>query len=188
MKRSTFIREAMPAAAVATMVGGSLLHSARAEVKSKTGADSDVEKNEHPMKEEIIEAREALKAHDEAFNNHDLEGVLATFADKEGVILMGTGPGEYWVGKQEIAEAYKQMFKGFDKGSQKFDYKFRYGGISSEMAYLTTAGLVTLTDQGEEHEFVLNTSLVAEKIDGAWKLVSLHYSNLTGDNIQTAEN
>jgi len=178
----------MPAAAVATLVGGSLIGSAQASEEGKTGADSDVKKKEHPMKEEIQAARETLKQHDAAFSNHNLEALMDTFADKKNVVMMGTGPGEYWVGKEEIAAAYEQMFKSFDKGSQSFDYKFRYGGISDDMAYLTTAGLVTLTDKGEKHEFVLNVSLVAEKIEGAWKIVSLHFSNLTGENVETVEN
>ena len=174
MNRSQFLREAMPAAAVATMLGATAISASAAESDEYT-------KKERPQREEIPEIRALLKAHDTAFTNHDLEGVLATYADSDAVVLMGTGSGELWHGKEEIKGAYTEMFKGFDKGEQNFDYKFRTGGIHDASAWLTTAGVVKLKHEGKEHEFVLNLSLVLEKKGDAWKIISLHYSNLPGN-------
>jgi len=184
MKRSTFIREAMPAAAVATMVGGGLLHSAKAESRKEPTNESAPNSNK---KKDLEAARETLQTHDDAFNQQNLDALMKTFADSDDVILMGTGPGEHWVGPEAIRGAYAEMFKDFDKGTQTIEYKLRRGGISDDMAYLTTAMLVKSKKDGEPHEYVLNVSLVAEKIDGHWKIVSLHYSNLTGDEITTRE-
>ncbi len=181
MKRSTFIREALPAAAIATFVGAGLAGTADAQDKPTT--ENPPADNEADM----AEARALLKSLDAAYNNHDLEGVKACFGDVPRVILMGTGSGEYWIGKEAIGEAYTEMFKDFDKGSEKFDYKLRRGSLSSDMGYLTTAGLVTSSKDGKPHEYVLNVSLVVQKLDGAWKIVSLHYSNLTGDEITVRE-
>jgi len=171
MNRSQFLREAMPAVAVATMLGATAM-SASAEQSDA------MSKTERPQNKEIPEIRALLNAHDTAFTNHDLEGVLATYADGDAIVLMGTGPGELWSGKEEIKGAYAEMFKGFDKGQQNFEYKFRTGGIHDPSAWLTTAGVVKLKHEGKDHEFVLNLSLVLEKKGDAWKIVSLHYSNL----------
>ena len=77
---------------------------------------------EHPEVESI---RALLRAHDEAFTNQDLKGVMACFAPKAAI--MGTGPGEVWSGPEEIKVAYEHFFEGFDKGEQKFEYQFKIG-------------------------------------------------------------
>src|SRR5580700_7104912 len=64
-----------------------------------------------------------LDAYDEAFANHDLDGIIACLSEKAAI--MGTGPGEIWSGPDEIKVAYEHFFEGFDKGEQKFEYQFR---------------------------------------------------------------
>src|ERR1700722_21032866 len=86
------------------------------------------EASENPEVEPI---RALLKAHDEAFTNHNLEGVMACLTEKAAI--MGTGPGEIWSGPDEIKVAYEHFFEGFDKGEQKFEYQFRIGGLTPEM-------------------------------------------------------
>src|SRR6478752_1055577 len=81
------------------------------------------EKGDNPQLDAI---RALLKAHDDAMTNHDLKGVMATLADKASI--MGSGPGEMWVGPEEIKDAYEHFFQGFDKGQQDFEYKFKHGG------------------------------------------------------------
>ena len=57
---------------------------------------------------EVARIRALLKAHDEAMTNHDLKGVMACLAERAAI--MGTGPGEVWVGPGEIKTAYKHFF------------------------------------------------------------------------------
>src|SRR3984893_5678889 len=106
---------------------------------------------------EVEPIRALLKAHDEAFTNHNLEGVMACLTEKAAI--MGTGPGEIWSGPDEIKVAYEHFFQGFDKGEQKFDYQFRMGGLTSEMGWLMTAGNVNAKKDGKEFAFPLNLSL-----------------------------
>jgi hypothetical protein len=89
---------------------------------------------------DLDQIRALLRAHDEAFTNHDLKGVIACFTEKAAI--MGSGPGEVWSGPDEIKVAYEHFFEGFDKGEQKFEYQFRIGGVTSEMGWLMTAGNV----------------------------------------------
>lgn len=123
------------------------------------------------------EVRALLQAHDKALTAHDLDGLLKTFSPKAAVV--GTGPGELWVGPDEISFAYKHFFEGFDAGKQSFQYLWWQGHVSGDTAWLTTVGRVSMTRAGQAHEFGLNISLVAEKTGGRWSISSLHFSNLT---------
>ncbi len=67
---------------------------------------------------EVEKIRSLLKAHDEAMTNHDIDGVMKCLTEKAAI--MGTGPGEFYVGPEEIKVAYEHFFEGFDKGSPGF--------------------------------------------------------------------
>ena len=59
-------------------------------------AKAEASPAEHPEVEPI---RALLRAHDKAFTNQDLNGVMTRFAAKAAI--MGTGPGEIWSGPDE---------------------------------------------------------------------------------------
>jgi ketosteroid isomerase-like protein len=127
---------------------------------------------------EVARIRALLKAHDEAMTNHDLKGVMACLAERAAI--MGTGPGEVWVGPGEIKTAYKHFFEGFDKGEQKFEYQFEIGGVRSDMGWLMASGNVAGKKDGKEFSFPLNLSLTVGKNGGEWRIVAMHFSTLTG--------
>ena len=134
-------------------------------------------------KSELEQIRALLGAHDEAFTNHDLKGVMACLTEKAAI--MGTGPGEIWSGPGEIKVAYEHFFEGFDKGEQKFEYHFKIGGISAEMGWLMTAGNVSGKKDGKEFTFPVNLSLTVAKKDDKWRIAAMHFSTLTGANAET---
>jgi ketosteroid isomerase-like protein len=127
---------------------------------------------------ELEQIRALLRAHDEAFTNHDLDGVMACLSEKAAI--MGTGPGEVWSGPDEIKVAYQHFFEGFDKGQQHFEYQFRIGKLSSDMGWMMTAGNVTGKKDGKDFAFPLNLSLTVAKEGGKWKIAAMHFSTLTG--------
>src|SRR6516165_2510423 len=106
-----------------------------AAVAMAPSADAQASEGPNPDLDQI---RALLKAHDEAFTNQDLNGVMACFTEKASI--MGTGPGEIWSGKDEIKVAYEHFFEGFDKGQQKFEYQFRTGGVTPEMGWPMASG------------------------------------------------
>src|SRR5262245_18443464 len=63
------------------------------------------------------EIAELLRKHDEALNQHDLDGLMALYSSNPKTVLIGTGPGEKFQGIAEIRNAYTEMFKDFDKGT-----------------------------------------------------------------------
>jgi ketosteroid isomerase-like protein len=128
---------------------------------------------------DLDQIRTLLQAHDEAFTNQNLNGIMACLTEKAAI--MGTGPGEIWSGPDEIKVAYEHFFEGFDKGEQKFEYQFKIGGLTSEMGWLMAAGNVTGKKDGKDFAFPLNLSITVAKKDGKWLIAAMHFSTLTGD-------
>ena len=127
---------------------------------------------------DLDQIRALLQAHDQAFTNHDLDGVMACFTEKAAI--MGSGPGEIWSGPDEIKSAYEHFFEGFDKGEQKFEYQFRIGGVTPEMGWLMASGNVTGKKDGKDFAYPLNISLTVAKKEGKWLIAAMHFSTLTG--------
>jgi uncharacterized protein (TIGR02246 family) len=128
---------------------------------------------------EVTKIRALLKAHDEAMTNHDLSGVMKCLT--ENAAIMGTGPGEFWVGPEEIKTAYEHFFETFDKGAQDFEYQFKIGGVGTDMGWLMASGNVTAKKDGKEFAFPMNISLTVAKKSDEWRIAALHFSTLTGD-------
>ena len=128
---------------------------------------------------EVTKIRALLKAHDEAMTNHDLGGVMKSLT--ENAAIMGTGPGEFWVGPEEIKIAYEHFFETFEKGAQHFEYQFRIGGVGADMGWLMASGTVTAKKDGKEFAFPLNISLTVAKKSEEWRIAAMHFSTLTGD-------
>jgi uncharacterized protein (TIGR02246 family) len=128
---------------------------------------------------EVTKIRALLTAHDKAMTNHDLGGVMKCLT--ENAAIMGTGPGEFWVGPEEIKIAYEHFFETFEKGAQHFEYQFRIGGVGADMGWLMASGNVTAKKDGKEFAFPLNISLTVAKKSEEWRIAAMHFSTLTGD-------
>src|ERR1700730_5562294 len=127
---------------------------------------------------EVEPIRALLKAHDEAFTNHNLDGVMACLTEKPAI--MGTGPGEIWSGPDEIKVAYEHFFQGFDQGQQKYEYQFRIAGVTSDMGWLMTSGNITGKKTEKEFTYPINLSLTVAKNAGKWLIAAMHFSTLIG--------
>jgi ketosteroid isomerase-like protein len=154
-------------------IAGIASFTAAVAVASRADAESSEAANP-----DLAQIRALLRAHDEAFTNHDLNGIMACLTKKAAI--MGSGPGEIWSGPGEIKVAYEHFFEGFDKGQQKFEYQFRIGGVTSEMGWMMTAGNVNGKKDGKEFSFPVNLSLTVAKKEGKWLIAAMHFSTLTG--------
>ena len=155
------------------IIAGVGVAAASVAVAPSAAAESAQEANP-----ELDQVRTLLRAHDDAFTNHDMEGVLACYTEKAAI--MGSGPREIWSGPDEIKAAYQHFFEIFDKGEQKFEYQFRIGKLASDMGWMMTAGNVNGKKEGKEFTFPLNLSLTVEKNEGKWLIAAMHFSTLTG--------
>jgi uncharacterized protein (TIGR02246 family) len=128
--------------------------------------------------------RALIDAHDRAFTNHDLEGVMATMSQKAAI--MGCGPGEIWSGPDEIKAALENLFEGFDIGEQNFEYEFSIGELGSDTGWMMTSGNVSGKKDGKDFTFPVNISFSVKKEEGKWLIAAMHFSTLT-DEVQDEE-
>lgn len=122
-----------------------------------------------------------LQKHDEALNQHDLDGIMSVFAPSAKTVVMGTGPGEKWQGKDEIRSAYTEILKDFDKGTATHNCDWKTGEVAGATAWVAAMCKFSDSKGGQKREYELNVSGVLRKIGGKWYFQSLHYSNLTGN-------
>jgi len=115
-----------------------------------------------------------------ALDAHDIDGVLATYVDSDDVMLMGTGPGEQWVGKAEITDAYKHFMEGFDAHTMEVKCGDGVGTTRGDVAWFT--GVCSFTDKkaDQSRNFVANISAVVVKDGNAWRFHTMHFSQLIG--------
>jgi len=115
-----------------------------------------------------------------AFDAHDLDGVLATFVDTDEIILMGTGPGEHWVGRDEVRDAFSHFIKQFDAHTMDTKCTDGVGSAQGDVAWFTAVCSFTDSKDGTPRSFVANLSAVVVNQDDRWRFHTMHYSQLTG--------
>jgi ketosteroid isomerase-like protein len=134
------------------------------------------------------ELKTVLSQHDEAMNKHDIKALMALYADDPGIVLMGTGPGEFWKGKAAVEETYKQFFQDFKAGTFKHVCPETSGGQDGNVAWLiASCNMQDTMPDGQNREYVLNISGVLKKEKAGWKFQTLHFSNLTGSDMPPPE-
>jgi ketosteroid isomerase-like protein len=128
----------------------------------------------------IDSVRALWEAQHKALDAHDIDGVLATYADSEDIMLMGTGPGEHWVGKAEVKDAYSNFTNGFD--AHTMDVKCGEGAGSRRGDVTWVTGVCSFSDMkaDQSREFVTNVSAVLVKQGDDWRFHTMHFSHLTG--------
>lgn len=130
----------------------------------------------------VVEAiKEMLTAHDNALNDHNVDGVMATFSTDPKVVLLGTGKGERFVGTEAIKNAYTEIVKGYDKGSFVPGCQWKEGGVddSGKMAWFAATCDAKDTVKGAPREYTLNVSASAVKEAAGWRFIMMHMSNVT---------
>ena len=130
--------------------------------------------------ENLVQIAGLLQQHDDALNQHDLDAVMNVFAPSANTVVLGTGPGERWLGKDEIRAAYTEIFKDFDKGTSTRACDWKTGEVVGATAWIASMCKFSDSKGGQKREYELNVSGVLRKISGKWYFQSLHYSNLTG--------
>ena len=125
----------------------------------------------------VTELGSLLKQHDDALAQKNLDALMALYAEGNNTVMMGTGPGERWEGKEAIREAFGQIVKDYDKSAGR-DCYWRNGGVNGDMAWVAAMCKMSDTLKNKKREYELNISAVFEKQNGAWRVRAMHYSNV----------
>jgi len=121
----------------------------------------------------------AWNAHDKALSEHDVDAILATWVDADDSVLLGSGPGERFVGTAEIREAYENIVQDFDPYTMQSVCGWYVIGSEGDIAWALAECDFSDAKDGTERAFPLNISAVLTKQDEAWKFRALHFSTLT---------
>ena len=123
------------------------------------------------------EIRAFLTKHAQAFKARDIDGIMALWAAGPDIVLMGTGPGERYVGRKEVREAHLEFFKMFDAEDNRITWT--KVGSDGNMAWIMAMAQVSSYYKNIRNEFAVNWSAVLKKQDGEWRFVTRHFSILT---------
>jgi ketosteroid isomerase-like protein len=129
--------------------------------------------------EPVADLRGVFAAHEKALDSHDMKGVMALFAPGDKTAVLGTGPGEQWVGSEQIADAYQHFFADFDPGTLQRHCPWVLADVSGDIGWLSATCEYQDSLKDKHRTYALNVSVVLQKLDGVWKLRTMHFSNPT---------
>lgn len=128
------------------------------------------------------DVRALLEQHDKALSAQDLKGIMDTFASAPNIVLMGTGPGEAYVGEEAIGSAYNQFFTRFKANTLHFKYDWISVGSKDNVAWFAVTVTVQAMVDKEKRERAFNISGTLEKMKGEWRFLGMHFSRLGAEN------
>lgn len=128
-----------------------------------------------------------VQEHNKALNAQDLKRIMDTFSSDPNIVLMGTGPGEAYVGDEAIGAAYHQFFSRFEANSLTFNVERIALGVKGNFAWFAVTTNMAGTLKGEKRERVMNLSGALLREKGKWRFVSMHFSRLGAEQQTGAE-
>ena len=128
----------------------------------------------------VEEIRAVLESHDRALGEKNLDALIETFSTAPNTTVLGTGPGERWVGAREIRAAYTEMFKDYDPGTMSVTCDWKTGNSDGATAWLAATCNAKDSLKGHAREYPLNVSAAMVRQDGRWRFTMLHMSNPSG--------
>jgi ketosteroid isomerase-like protein len=128
-----------------------------------------------------------MEQHSQAFNAQDLKGVMTLYASNPNTVLMGTGPGEAYVGDEAIGGAYDQLFTRFEANTVSSKYDWIAVGSKGNFAWfaVTTTMETTVNKEKKERAFNMSGTLLKEK--GKWLILIMHFSRLGAEEQPAVE-
>jgi uncharacterized protein (TIGR02246 family) len=121
------------------------------------------------------EVKAVVEKYLKALEGKDLATIMEVHATGPHTIVMGTGPGERWMGKEEIENAHKRFFENFDK--EEINCSWESISSKGDMAWIMAMCRITDYLKNEKNEYPINWSAVLEKQEGKWLFVNSHFSN-----------
>lgn len=144
------------------------------------GATPSLVRAQGPDPKTVAEIKEVIDRHDKALAEKNMDALMETFAAGPNTVVLGTGPGERWVGAEEIRGAYTEIFKNYDAGTLQITNTWRSGASEGNVAWIAGQAHCVEYLKNEKREYGLNVTATFVKRDAKWQIVSLHMSNPTG--------
>jgi uncharacterized protein (TIGR02246 family) len=133
------------------------------------------------------EVKAVIKQHNHAFDTQDLKGIMSLYSSDPSIVLMGTGPGEAYLGEEGISGAYNQFFNRFKTDTLSFKYDWVAVGSKGNIAWFAVTTTITGVVNNEQKERAFNMSGLLQKEKGKWRIVSMHFSRLGAEEQPAVE-
>ncbi len=144
------------------------------------GATPAMVRAQDPDPKTVAEIKEVVDRHDKALSEKNLDALMETFVAGPHTVVLGTGPGERWVGPDEIRAAYTEIFKNYDAGTLQVTTTWKTGAAEGNVAWIAAQAQCVEYLKNEKREYGLNVTATLVKRGAKWQIVSLHMSNPTG--------
>lgn len=115
-----------------------------------------------------------LEQFKQAYEQRDMEQLLAVFAPDPDTVLMGTGADEKRVGLAEIRAQAERDWSQSDSASWEWGWSSVSGAGSVAWATVDAVGKIAVS--GQEMRLPLRLTVVLEQRDGRWLWVQAHAS------------
>ena len=127
--------------------------------------------------------KKLMESYQAAVEKQDLVAIMKCFADGPDTVVMGTGPGELYVGKESIEKAHRAFFSNYVKETGQDYLDEKRGKRECGLACRHQPNYPNPKER--KNAFDMNWSAFLEKQEDEWKIVAFHFSHLTGPDGQT---
>lgn len=125
-----------------------------------------------------------LEQHNQALSAQDLKGIMETYAADPNIVLMGTGPGEVYVGEEAIGGAYNQFFSRFEAKTLTYSTDVAASAIKGSTAWFAATVRIEGIVNNEKKERLFNMSGTLTNVKGKWRIACLHFSRLGAEQVK----
>jgi ketosteroid isomerase-like protein len=133
------------------------------------------------------EIKSVIEQHNMALNAQNIKGIMSIYSSDPSTVLMGTGPGEAYVGEDGLSGAYNQIFNRFKADTLSFKYDWVATGSKGDIAWFAVTTTMLGAVNNEQKERTFNMSGLLQKEKGKWRIVSMHFSRLGAEEQQAVE-
>jgi ketosteroid isomerase-like protein len=135
----------------------------------------------------MAEVKTVIEQHNQALNAQDFKDLMTMYSSDPRAVLMGTGPGEAYVGEEGISGAFNQIFNRFKADSLSFKYDWVAAGSKGKTAWFAVTTTITGMVNNEQKERAFNMSGLLQREQGKWRIVSMHFSRLGAEEQPAVE-
>lgn len=126
----------------------------------------------------MTEIQAVIEQHNKALNAQDIKGLMTSYSSDPNNILIGTGPGESYLGDEAIGGAYNQIFSKFEANALSFKYDWIAAGNKGNVAWFAVTTTMENTIGQEKKERAFNMTGTLQKENGKWRILCMHFSRL----------
>jgi len=135
----------------------------------------------------VAEIKAVVEQFDRALNAQDLKGIMTIYSSDSNTVLMGTGPGEVYVGEEGISGAYIQFFDKYKPDTISFKYDWIAVGSKGDIAWFAVTTTMSSTADNIQGERAFNVTGLLRKQKGKWRIFSMHFSRLRAEDKPAVE-